>query len=180
MQSHSSKPKVNIYIDGANMFYAQQKMGWFVDWQKVKNYLESQYEILNLNYYVGVKKGDQKMIKFIAKLKKYGYKIYTKPLKKIYIAPEERMVGRKFVYKANFDVEITIHLLKDRPAPVINLFSGDSDFAYAIKILRRDGKKVFVYATKQMLSRELRTAGSRYILLENIKKEIEYNKDNPQ
>ena len=33
------KPRVKVYIDGANMFYTQKKLGWFVDWKKMKDYL---------------------------------------------------------------------------------------------------------------------------------------------
>jgi len=33
------KPKVKVYIDGANVFYTQKKLGCSLDWQKVKDYL---------------------------------------------------------------------------------------------------------------------------------------------
>ena len=35
----NSKPKVKVYIDGANVFYTQKKLGRNLDWQKVKDYL---------------------------------------------------------------------------------------------------------------------------------------------
>lgn len=25
--------KAKVYIDGANMFYTQKKLGWFIDWK---------------------------------------------------------------------------------------------------------------------------------------------------
>ncbi len=34
------KLKAKVYIDGANMFYTQKKLGWFIDWQKMKKYLK--------------------------------------------------------------------------------------------------------------------------------------------
>lgn len=173
--------KVEVYIDGANMFYAQKKMGWFIDWQKVKAYLERQYKVSECHYYTAVKKDDSKMIDFIKKLKSYGYKVITKPLKKIRLNSAELTLGKpvgKHVYKANFDVEISCDMVRnDKNVQIIALFSGDSDFAYALKILRKSGKRVIVYATKQTLSRELRVADYRYVLLEDIKKEIEYVKN---
>jgi len=29
------KPKAKTYIDGANIFYTQKKLGWSLDWQKI-------------------------------------------------------------------------------------------------------------------------------------------------
>lgn len=31
------RPKVKIYIDGANIFYTQKKLGWSIDWKKIKD-----------------------------------------------------------------------------------------------------------------------------------------------
>lgn len=36
------KPKIKIYIDGANMFYTQKRLGWSIDWEKVKKYIEQE------------------------------------------------------------------------------------------------------------------------------------------
>lgn len=33
-------PKVKIYIDGANVFYTQKKLGWSVDWKKIKDIIK--------------------------------------------------------------------------------------------------------------------------------------------
>jgi len=30
------KPKVIVFIDGANMFYSQRDLGWIFDWKKIK------------------------------------------------------------------------------------------------------------------------------------------------
>lgn len=161
------------------MFYAQKKMGWFIDWEKVIDLLEKEYEIEEVRYYLGVKDGDQKMIDFIKKLKSYGFFVVTKPLKKIYLESEKRK-ERKFIYKANFDVEISCDMvLANKIIKIMFLFSGDSDFAYTLRLLKNQKRKIFVYATKQTLSRELRTADYRYVLLENIREEIEYKKRRP-
>lgn len=55
------KPKVKVYVDGANMFYVQKDIGFFIDWNKMKNYLSERYDILEVRYYVGVKNEDEKM-----------------------------------------------------------------------------------------------------------------------
>jgi len=63
------KPEAKVYIDGANMFYTQKKLGWFIDWKKMKDYLKEKWDIIEVRYYIGVKSGDEKMSKFIHTLK---------------------------------------------------------------------------------------------------------------
>ena len=102
------KPKVKIYIDGANMFYTQKRLGWSVDWKKVKDYVEQEKDVIEWRYYVGVKDGDEKMLKYLKYLDAIGFNTITKALKKIKISDNE------FVYKANFDVEMTADILLEK------------------------------------------------------------------
>ncbi|MGB5934043.1 MAG: NYN domain-containing protein [Anaerolineae bacterium] len=68
----------------------------------------------------------------------------TKPLKKIAIDkdhPYWKLYGYTFVYKANFDVEMTADILLERAdLDCVILFSGDSDFAELGKRLGDLGK----------------------------------------
>lgn len=162
-------PKAKIYIDGANMFYAQQKMGWFIDWRKTIDWFKRKYQIMAVQYYIGVKKGDTRAQKFNNRLKKYGFEVKTKPLKKIYLSKD------KYIYKANFDVEIAIDLVieKEKYDNAI-LFSGDSDFEYAVAKLHSFGKKVIVCCSRRALSKELTKAADRCFLLGDLRGEIEY------
>ncbi|MCX6722791.1 MAG: NYN domain-containing protein [Candidatus Staskawiczbacteria bacterium] len=52
------KPKVKIYINGANMFYTQKKLGWSVDWKKLKDFIEDEKEVVEWRYYTGLKDDD--------------------------------------------------------------------------------------------------------------------------
>jgi len=80
------KPKVKIYIDGANMFYTQKRLDWFIDWKKVKNYIEQEKNVIEWRYYVGVKDNDEKMLKYLKYLNLVGFNTITKPLKKLKLA----------------------------------------------------------------------------------------------
>lgn len=53
------------------------------------------------------------------------------------------------------------------------LFSGDSDFDYFLKELKRHGKRVIVVSTKYHISRELIKRADHYIDLRKIRKLIE-------
>ena len=105
------KPKVKIYIDGANMFYTQKRLGWSIDWEKVKNYIEQEKDVIEWRYYVGVKDSDEKMLKYLKHLNLIGFNTITKPLKKIKVSASETS-KREFIYKANFD-DITVAPKRD-------------------------------------------------------------------
>jgi uncharacterized LabA/DUF88 family protein len=155
---------VIVFIEGSNIYFAQKKMGKWLDWVKVKKFLEGEYNVLEFRYYVGIRENDQKMKRFLRKLKKIGFKVKTKPVK--LIIDEE---GRK-LEKANFDVEMTGDILEyKKDFDILVLFSGDSDFAYLVKLLHKKNKKVFVYSSRRTLSWELKIKADKYFLLENFK-----------
>lgn len=164
MKTISKKSKTKVYIDGANIFYAQKQMGWSIAWHKVSDFLRKEYDISEFRYYTGVKAGDKKMPQFLKYLDKIGFTVMTKPLKEI------KTDTNKIIYKSNFDVEITADLSFDR-ANFDNfiLFSGDSDFNYIVKKLRDVGKRVVCFASRKTLSWELKLAVNEYNLLENYK-----------
>lgn len=165
----AKKLKAKVYIDGANMFYAQQKTGWFIDWKKVKQWLEQEFYIGEINYYVGIKKGDEKTNNFRDRLKNYGYHLITKPLKRI------RQEDGKFIFKANFDVEIAVDLILDsKQYDTFLLFSGDSDFEYVIKKLQKFSKKVIVCGVERSISHELKKSADRTVLLSSLRNKLEY------
>jgi len=53
------------------------------------------------------------------------------------------------------------------------LFSGDSDFDYLIKELKRNGKKTIVASLKHHISKELIESADYYLNLKKIKNEIQ-------
>ncbi len=166
------KPKAKIYIDGANMFYAQKRLGWFVDWKKFKDYIEQEKEVVEWKYYVGVKDDDEKMLKYLKYLNLVGFNTITKPLKKIVLNNTE-VPGRNFIYKANFDVEMAVDILLEKSSlDEIIILSGDSDFCYLIKKLKDTGLKTIVFSSKKTISWELKLACSKVIYFEKLKNNI--------
>jgi len=170
------KTKVKVYIDGANMFYTQKKLGWNINWKKAKQYLEEDKEVIEWRYYVGVKADDEKMQKYLSYLNAIGFYVFTKPLKKIKIEKDEdsfKLYNKSHIYKANFDVEITADILLDKTkADEVVIFSGDSDFQYLCKKLKDIGKKVIVYSSRKTISWELKLEASEIFYLDDLRKEI--------
>jgi len=60
-----TKGKVAVFIDAANILYSQQTLGWRIDYQKLRDYLQSQAKILGIFYYTGKVGALEKQIKLI-------------------------------------------------------------------------------------------------------------------
>ena len=161
------KPRSKVYIDGANIFYTQKNIGWSIDWVKMKRYLKNSYNILEIRYYTGIKKNDFKMAKYLNYFDHIGIATVTKSLKRI-------KTNQGYIYKSNFDVEMTVDILLDRTeVDVLILFSGDSDFHYLVKRLKDLGKLVIIVSSRRMLSWELKLIAHKYIFIEDIKEKVQ-------
>jgi len=170
------KPKIKVYIDGANIFYTQKDIDFSIDWNKAKKYLEKDYDILEIRYYIGIKKDDEKITNYLKYLDAIHFTVISKPMKVIKINdnhPMARLHNYSEIYKCNFDVEMTADMLLDRSSiDKIILFSGDSDFNYLIKKLYSLGKRVEIFSSRKMLAWELKFSGAKYTFLENLKEKI--------
>lgn len=161
--------RVAIFLDGANNFYTQKKLGWTVDAKKLLDYCKEYGEIVEAIYYTGTS-NDVQQIKYLDKLAYIGYSLVTKPLKTMY----DQATGIT-TQKANLDVEIVLDIFNmiDRYDMAI-LISGDGDFERAIQQLKTRGKEVKVISTRCSVANELVHAmGINYIDLLSIKETVE-------
>ncbi|MFS8867968.1 NYN domain-containing protein [Synechococcus sp. H65.1] len=163
--------RVSIFVDGNNMFYAQQKIGWFFDPRRILDYFvrsQPNVELVNAFWYTGIKDpNDQRA--FRDALINLGYTVRTKLLKEY----RDEESGR-YSQRANLDIEIVIDMFNtvgqyDR----LILFSGDGDFERAVELLRSKNTTITVVSTEGMIARELRNATDRYIDLNDIRPYIE-------
>jgi uncharacterized LabA/DUF88 family protein len=166
------RDRLSIFVDGNNMFYAQQKNGWFFDPRRVLTYFTSDPSVTLINafWYTGLK-DSQDQRGFRDALISLGYTVRTKILKEYY----DDSSGR-YSQKANLDIEIVVDMFNtvDQYDRVI-LFSGDGDFERAIELLRSKNTHITVVSTEGMIARELRNATDRYIDLNDIRDQIEKN-----
>ncbi|NJN31810.1 MAG: NYN domain-containing protein [Synechococcales cyanobacterium RM1_1_8] len=165
-----SLARLSIFVDGNNMFYAQQKNGWFFDPRKVLAYF-TQHEhtqLMNAFWYTGIK-DSQDQRGFRDALISLGYTVRTKILKEYY----DDNSGR-YSQKANLDIEIVIDMFNTvEQYDSVILFSGDGDFERAIELLRSKNTHITVISTEGMIARELRNVTDRYIDLNSIRQFIE-------
>ena len=81
--------------------------------------------------------------------------------------------GQSIEEKGNMDVEITIDALYHiEKYNVAVLFTGDSDFLALVSYLRKVGKKIYIFSSKNNVSEELRTGGDGYFDVLKIKNDI--------
>jgi uncharacterized LabA/DUF88 family protein len=166
----SAANRLSIFVDGNNMFYAQQKNGWFFDPRRVLEYFTKEPELMLINafWYTGLKDA-QDQRGFRDALISLGYTVRTKILKEYY----DDTSGR-YSQKANLDIEIVVDMFNtvDQYNRVV-LFSGDGDFERAIELLRSKNTHITVISTEGMIARELRNVTDRYIDLNDIRDRIE-------
>ena len=179
-----AKNRAKVYIDGANMLYSQKKMGWNINWERLRDYMREEWDVLEIRYYTGLREDDEKMKSFLKYLAHLDFVPVTKLLKVIKIGPEHplfKIHHYREMHKANFDIEMATDVLtellvgRDNPDHIkeVVLMTGDSDFKYLINVLRKFGVGTSIIASKSTLSWELKFAASRLIRLEDIKDRIE-------
>jgi len=165
----TGKKSVCVFIDAANVWEAQKAKGSVFDYEKLQNYLKKEFAPANLKilYYTAYPAEGTRSYsmdgkhKFYTYLKKgLGFVVRKKELKRISVHSD---AGDSFEEKGNMDVEITIDAThgKDTYDTAI-FFTGDSDFLALVTYLRNGGKRVYIYSSKNNISRELKTGADGY------------------
>lgn len=168
----SDQRKTNIiyvFIDASNLWAAQKAKQKFFDFAKLLKYIQITFNATSIRvfYYTAYPAEGSRDYsldgkhKFFTYLKKgLKFEVRKKELKRISITNSE---GEVIQEKGNMDVEMTIDAIH-HAAKYDNaiLFSGDSDFLALIIYLRRRGKKVYIFSSKNNISHELRTGGDGY------------------
>lgn len=169
------KGKAAVFIDAANIFYSQRTLGWRIDYAKLAEYLKKETNLDGLYYYTGKVGALEKQVSFINKLKACGYRVTAKEVKMI------KIPNSQSVPKGSLDVELALDAYRFREQfDTLVLFSGDSDFAYLLYLLKQDGKQVVVVSMRRHVAKEL-IERAKYVPLSKWRPFIEKFKgpDNP-
>ncbi len=160
-----------VFIDGANLFFTQRHLGWQIDFSRLMAFFMSGYAPVQANYYVPASEPvSEENAAFTRVLTAHGYRITSKPVKKI-VNKETGVI----VMKGNLDVELVVDALSGADQyDTFILFSGDSDFLPLLRALKEQGKEVQVYSTQGLSARELLAEpGIAYHDLALLKERIE-------
>ena len=103
------------------------------------------------------------------RLEKEGFKVVTKPLKKIYLNDKKK----EFIYKCNFDVEITRDVMRNLDKiNLVSLVSSDSDFiGLRDEVLSQQKGFIFV-CFEHNVAWEIRR--SYHVFFEDIRDKVEF------
>lgn len=165
------KGKVAVFIDAANMFYSQRTLKWHIDYKKLISYLKNNVNLVGIFYYTGLIGSLEKQQSFLKKLIYLGYTVTSKEVKFI------KIPGASDIPKGNLDVELSIDAYRMKNTfDTIILFSGDSDFAYLLDVLKQEGKNVIVVSMRGHVSKEL-LERAKYIDLPKWRSVIEKIKE---
>jgi uncharacterized LabA/DUF88 family protein len=164
-----SRERIQVFIDGANLYGGTKSLGFDIDFKKLKKYFSSQGYVLRFNYYTAILDSEDvsSIRPLIDWLDYNGYRIISKPAKEF-----TDHLGRRKV-KGNMDVELAVDVLEQchRTDHVI-LFSGDGDFTSLVAAVQRKGVKVTVISTMKttppMIADELRRVADHFIDLTTI------------
>ncbi|MFQ6050036.1 MAG: NYN domain-containing protein [Candidatus Paceibacterales bacterium] len=160
------KGKVYVFIDVANIFYSQRTLKWRISYKKLMKYLKRECNLGKCFVYTGIFKENHNQERFLKMLQKCGYILRTKPVKKITTREGH------LEWKADFDVELSFDMddLSEGYDTAI-LLSGDSDFAYILKRIKKKRKRVIVMSTRGHISLEL-LKEAKFVDLRKLKDEI--------
>jgi uncharacterized LabA/DUF88 family protein len=167
------RERIQVFIDGANLYAGTKALGFDIDFKKLKQYFTKQGYTLRFNYYTAILESDDvpTIRPLIDWLDYNGYRIISKPAKEF-----TDSLGRRKI-KGNMDVEIAVDVLEQcHRTDHIVLFSGDGDFTSLVGAVQRKGLKVTVISTVKttpsMISDDLRRVADHFIDLATIKDEI--------
>lgn len=173
------KGKVAVFIDAANIESSVRAEGFRLYHRQLARYIKKHCNLIYLGYYtVGFQsKNHQNFLKF---LRRTHFTVKTKPLKIIRDIQGKSVTE---INKANFDVEIAVDSMDLKSNfDTMFLFSGDSDFDYLVKRIRKDQKTVIVVSLRGHISLELIKSANKYIPLTKFPKVLKkssINKKSP-
>ncbi len=150
------KEKIVVFLDYANINRAATEKRFRLDYQDLLRYMGEHRFLIDAHCYVPINpRSEHRLDRVIEELWRSGYIVTTK-------------VGSfaGFTYKCNFDVEITMDVLKavyQLKPDIIVLASGDSDFVSLILEVRKSGVRVEVAAFEETAGAEILSKCSGFI-----------------
>lgn len=166
--------RVALFVDGANMFYAQRDNGWFIDFRSVYQYFTDNREKAAAYYFTATPHAaDPERVKnyrrFRTALQSIGFNVVDKEVKVI-SNPTAGVVK----VKGNLDIELVFRMLTEHSAyDEAVLMGGDSDYVPIISHLRALGKTITVVGRRDSVSNDLINVANKFIDLNSLRGRIE-------
>ena len=119
-----------VFIDAANVWHTGKRLGWYIDWKKLREFFEKQFPTIDefhFFYYTARLPGEAETIgPMLTWLKKNGFTVVEKPV--------------NHDKKGNMDIEMALdafNMAKEKRINHAFFFTGDTDFAYLFDALKK-------------------------------------------
>ena len=119
--------KINIYIDGNNLYRSAKELGFDIDYKKLRGWLRQKYNVSNVYLFIGLV---PERVKFYEYLQSCGY---------ILVFKQTVSVGEKI--KGNCDAELVLKTVSDfytKSFTSCILITGDGDFGCLVEFLKEN------------------------------------------
>ncbi len=150
------KEKVVFFLDYANINRAAREKSYRLDYHNLLQYVGENRFLIDAHCYVPINpRSEHRLDGDIEELWRSGYIVTTK---------RGSIAGE--TYKCNFDVEITMDMLKivyQVKPDIIVLATGDADFVTLIQEVRKSGVRVEVAAFPETAGRDILLKCSGFI-----------------
>ena len=120
-----SVEKINVYIDGNNLYRSAKELGFEIDYKKFRGWLRQKYNPTNVYLFIGLV---PKRVKFYEYLQESGYLLIYKQT----ISVEGKIKG-------NCDAELVLKTTSDfytKAFTTCILVTGDGDFGCLVEFLK--------------------------------------------
>ena len=150
------KEKVVFFLDYANINRAAREKRYRLDYHDLLKYVGEERFLIDAHCYIPINpRNEHRLDREIQELWRSGYIVTTKV---------GTIAGG--TYKCNFDVEITMDILKvvyQMKPDIIVLATGDSDFVSLIQEVRKSGVRVEVAAFEETAGTDIMSKCSGFI-----------------
>jgi len=168
------KPHIGIFVDGANQYFAERRVGWHVDYARLRDALADYGDVRFIRYYTSLPTTDDparaSKERHLAAMERIA-EVVTKPLK--YLKNPKK--PGDYIRKGDMDVDIALDALELGHAGAYDLaiiVSGDSDLLALSNRLIAQGKQIAFFGFRHNLAWEL-TRFSKHVYFEDLRPHVE-------
>jgi uncharacterized LabA/DUF88 family protein len=176
MRRRRRKSSTYAFIDSQNLNLGTQRMGWKMDWRKLRQYLREQHGVTHAYMFIGYMSENESLYEYMHEL---GFLVVLKPTVDVAIPetadtkPEDK---DKSTVKGNVDAELVLYAMKELPnySQAI-IVSGDGDFFSLAEYLEEQGKLAHIMTPNWQYSSLLKAFESKIIRLDQQRKLLAYH-----
>jgi uncharacterized LabA/DUF88 family protein len=167
------KTDVYAFIDSQNLNLGVQKVGWKMDWRKLREFLRNKYGVTKAYMFIGYVSENEDMYN---QLHNAGFLIVLKPTIDTSGSEDDPSKNKnRSTVKGNIDAELVLYAMKEMPnyAKAI-IVSGDGDFYCLAEYLEAKGRLLNIMTPNWKYSTLLKPYEKYIIRLDQKRKQLEH------